>query len=290
MTSKPILGKILGNNESPTPRTVLISDSADVCGRGVIYALLKSHLLAGSDVFYLATALSPNKIKAFIEDEGFSGKVKYYDGYSDPCGWENRDSCVLLSESLYQIFGGDDTVRSKKSVLVIDKLDDLINHQDSLNLIRNLHKLSSGENVEQLVVYCGRDCVPGDMISAISHIASATIHIEPRSPCRCKVLLRKPSGKIVQTCEEFTLTPDLQLQGNRIVEKDSAPQAESSDADAILAAQTTFNLSLTEDQRKSKNMLLLPHTRVQSSGGQIHYTPDDADDWDDEDPDDDLDI
>lgn len=30
--------------------------------------------------------------------------------------------------------------------------------------------------------------------------------------------------------------------------------------------------------------------RIQSSGGQIHYTPDDVDDWDDDDPDDDLDI
>lgn len=32
--------------------------------------------------------------------------------------------------------------------------------------------------------------------------------------------------------------------------------------------------------------------RVQQAGvgGQIHYTPDDVDDWDDDDPDDDLDI
>lgn len=30
--------------------------------------------------------------------------------------------------------------------------------------------------------------------------------------------------------------------------------------------------------------------RIQSTGGQIHYTPDDVDDWDDDDPDDDLDI
>lgn len=38
------------------------------------------------------------------------------------------------------------------------------------------------------------------------------------------------------------------------------------------------------------NLTALLYYRAQSLGGQILYTPDDVDDWDEDDPDDDLDI
>ena len=61
--------------------------------------------------------------------------------------------------------------------------------------------------------------------------------------------------------EEFALNSDLTVRDNKVVEKLKKEDEGSSDSDVVLAAQTTFNLSLTEDQRRSKNMLLLPHTR-----------------------------
>lgn len=78
----------------------------------------------------------------------------------------------------------------------------------------------------------------------------------------------------------------------------------------------SFKLDLQENEKKAKENLILPYTlyvkiscglskntnsnhmhiylfRVQNSsndGGMIHYVPDEADDWDEEDPDDDLEI
>ncbi|KAF2350220.1 Elongator complex protein 5 [Trinorchestia longiramus] len=58
-----------------------------------------------------------------------------------------------------------------------------------------------------------------------------------------------------------------------------------------LVSQATFSLQLSDEERRAKNNLLLPHQRVLQSGtgGIVHYTPD-SEDWDEEDPDDDLDI
>ncbi|KAJ1948212.1 hypothetical protein FBU59_001699 [Linderina macrospora] len=59
-------------------------------------------------------------------------------------------------------------------------------------------------------------------------------------------------------------------------------------------ANLSFNLSLTDKQREDKNSVVLPYTDAQmdegSSGGEIHYQLDDEDDWDSDDPDDDLEI
>ncbi len=56
----------------------------------------------------------------------------------------------------------------------------------------------------------------------------------------------------------------------------------------------SFNLSLTEEQKQARSNVVLPYMKAQVStmgtGGTIFYEPDAADDYDDEDPDADLDI
>ncbi|CAI6361985.1 unnamed protein product [Macrosiphum euphorbiae] len=55
----------------------------------------------------------------------------------------------------------------------------------------------------------------------------------------------------------------------------------------------SFQLDLQDSEKKAKEELILPYTLVQipsNTGGMIHYVPDEADDWDEEDPDDDLEI
>ncbi|KAJ1817645.1 hypothetical protein LPJ75_001662 [Coemansia sp. RSA 2598] len=57
------------------------------------------------------------------------------------------------------------------------------------------------------------------------------------------------------------------------------------------AANLSFNLSLTDKQRQDKASVELPYLDAQVvSAGEIHYQMDDEDDWDEDDPDDDLEI
>ncbi|KAG7166217.1 elongator complex protein 5-like [Homarus americanus] len=289
--SKTYLGKIFRRTEIPTPRTLLLTDSAKVCGRGLLYALVNSHLGSSTDVLYLTTCLSPQEIRRFVKEEA-SGKLEFYNGAKDPCGWDSDAPEVSLQLPLQEILRHKTTAAGGgKVAIVVDRLEDVNYHQESSQLVRSLHMLSAGDNVEQVIVYCGRDVVPESMLAALCHIAAATVHLLPTSPCSCRLVLRKPSGKVIKAHEEFTLTPDLQVQDVQPAKSIRTQHvSESSETDVILAAQTTFSLALTEDQRIAKNSLLLPHTRVQTQGGHIHYTPDDVDDWDDDDPDDDLDI
>ncbi|KAJ1676170.1 hypothetical protein EV182_008723, partial [Spiromyces aspiralis] len=67
-------------------------------------------------------------------------------------------------------------------------------------------------------------------------------------------------------------------------------------------ANLSFNLRLTDEQRKAKESVELPYMKAQvasaqmqgereyQEAGQIIYQPDADDDWDEDDPDDDLEI
>lgn len=52
--------------------------------------------------------------------------------------------------------------------------------------------------VEQVVVYCGRDVVSEDMLEAVAHLASGVLHLHHTHPCSCAILIRKPSGKVIK--------------------------------------------------------------------------------------------
>ncbi|RZB45727.1 hypothetical protein BDFB_008731 [Asbolus verrucosus] len=56
---------------------------------------------------------------------------------------------------------------------------------------------------------------------------------------------------------------------------------------------STFKISLSEKEKESRDNLVLPYLpkdNQEESEGKIYYAFDDIDDWDEEDPDDDLDI
>ncbi|KAI8380168.1 Elongator complex protein 5 [Blakeslea trispora] len=118
---------------------------------------------------------------------------------------------------------------------------------------------------------------------------------------------RKKSGKVQYHSDGFVLNskgyldvvPVSQLTG--VVEQQPEEiEAMEVDKKSDPTANLSFNLSLTEEQRKAKDSLVLPFMKAQQlevsteeekkSGGLIYYDPDAADDFDDEDPDEDLDI
>ncbi|BFZ61774.1 hypothetical protein YB2330_002850 [Saitoella coloradoensis] len=75
------------------------------------------------------------------------------------------------------------------------------------------------------------------------------------------------------------------------------PPKEEPSVDDVMAGLTTFNLGMTERERKQKEGVVLPHFSAQDLGGEkdekgdegsIWYEPGSEDDYDPEDPDDDL--
>lgn len=296
VAQRTVLDRLVSLRESPAPRLLLLTDTAEVCGRGLLYCLVCAHLRAGTHVLYLTTSLHPAELHQHIKDDDTAGKIEFYDGATDPCGWDSGEPAECVTKPLPEVMKSRCWTGGKVAV-VVDRLEHLKLHQDSGQLVRGLHTLAHEGEVEQVVVYCGRDVVSEDMLEAVAHLASGVLHLHHTQPCSCAILVRKPSGKVIKAQEEFCLTPDFRVQGVRPAQKNTGQVGVPADTSASsdptpesLLAATTFSLSLTDEQRRAKNELLLPHTRVQGEGGQILYTPDQEDDWDEDDPDDDLDI
>ncbi|KAI9290135.1 Elongator complex protein 5 [Umbelopsis sp. AD052] len=126
-----------------------------------------------------------------------------------------------------------------------------------------------------------------------------------------KIMWKRKSGKVLHEINAF------RCDGHGISVMTAAAQETEEDLDEDLqesagpdpTANLSFNLTLTDEQRRAKEKVVLPYLKAQNRGtveiesseptmasppppssGSIYYEPDAADDFDDEDPDEDLDI
>lgn len=104
-------------------------------------------------------------------------------------------------------------------------------------------------------------------------------------------VLRQSSGRTEKKTQRYSLLKSessFKLDISKIEEKPAAaPESNSHNI--------TFELGLSEREKSARDATELPYThnstdKTEESAGHIHYVPDEVDDWDDEDPDDDLDI
>ncbi|KAF9326355.1 hypothetical protein BG006_010200 [Podila minutissima] len=126
--------------------------------------------------------------------------------------------------------------------------------------------------------------------------AYLTVHGNVWDSAVCDVEHKRKSGKVARETNAYHLgssTGDVifvnvwDVVGD-MPDIDRLDLEESQTADP--AANLSFNLNLTQEQRQAKNDTVLPYLKTQESTGAIYYEPDAADDFDDDDPDEDLTI
>ncbi|KAG0222718.1 Elongator complex protein 5 [Mortierella sp. GBAus27b] len=133
-------------------------------------------------------------------------------------------------------------------------------------------------------------------VVAAKEFAYLTVHGNAWDSAVCEIEHKRKSGKVSRETNAYRLESPT---GNLLVvnvwdvvgempdvEKLDLQESQTSDPTANLS----FNLNLTEEQRRAKNDTVLPYVKTQESTGAIYYEPDAADDFDDDDPDDDLTI
>ncbi|KAG0380800.1 Elongator complex protein [Mortierella sp. AD032] len=131
---------------------------------------------------------------------------------------------------------------------------------------------------------------------AVREFSYLTVNGNAWDSAVCEVEHKRKSGKVAKETNAYHQGSP---SGNLIVvnvwdvvgdlpdiEKMDLEESQTSDP----AANLSFNLNLTEEQRRAKNDTVLPYLKTQESTGAIYYEPDAADDFDDDDPDDDLTI
>ncbi|KAF9085974.1 Elongator complex protein [Mortierella sp. AD031] len=131
---------------------------------------------------------------------------------------------------------------------------------------------------------------------SVKEFCYLTVHGNAWDSAVCEIEHKRKSGKVAKETNAYhqgsptgnlTVVNVWDVVGDLPdIEKMDLEESQTSDP----AANLSFNLNLTEEQRRAKNDTVLPYLKTQESTGAIYYEPDAADDFDDDDPDDDLTI
>lgn len=237
------------------------------------------------------------------------------------------DTCAGGND-LQQLHDSNSAIETERPVLLLEGVEALLLRTSVRCLLAALRSTIQGRGVVLLV--CGSpDSLPSASLTALEHAVPASIHLtNVQQPAHlhwqgvARLQLQRPGGKLLNSCEYYKLdetsvitspcnldrcssasydTPSTCLPAatccgaspdcSLITGQQQTPtnaQFDHKEVDTILSSQTTFSLQLSEQERRDKNSLELPHHRARGAG-LVLYTPD-REDWDEDDPDDDLDI
>lgn len=139
-------------------------------------------------------------------------------------------------------------------------------------------------------VHLQTDILDPLVIAALEYLAVASLRM--LAPDTLGLVWRKAGGKLVKESISFTVDPStFSATAFQLAKKAATLSTEPPKASASPAS--SFNLSISEEQRRVKDALVLPYTRLTLDDNHDQRTsgkPILAPDFDDEDPDDDLEI
>ncbi|XP_046579631.1 elongator complex protein 5-like isoform X1 [Haliotis rubra] len=296
-----MLGDILrGQERSPL---VLIEDSCDLPGRHVILSVVNC-LAQRLEKVVLITYEKPSRYFRDTLPEDLQQRVEIVDCSDDPLGWQRGGSPSIDGEFL-KIVEGVISPGIKCVGLVIDSLTLHILNRPPPYTCQNLHAVRSAKikdcEISQTVCLVHRDLHDDTTVGLIEHMATTVIKLSPCKSCdfqhSCCIVHQRASGKVMKVVENFNMDDKFLLKEVCEAEPTFTMVMPDSVSQADPAANLPFNLSLTDSEKAARSQVKLPYIKDNEGaksepqgGGKIFYQPDDADDFDEEDPDEDLDI
>ncbi|TRY63342.1 hypothetical protein TCAL_14371 [Tigriopus californicus] len=211
-------------------------------------------------------------------------------------------------------------------ILVLDSIDLFLVDNSLSHVLRLIRSIQRSGHFSQLVVLASLPV--GPTLATLSRQFEAVIHLGADSADSeafvCRTLWTgEGAQKLTFTPgkEKFYLNAqkDQIIRIDRVVQCASPPPVGTSvattDSSDSLGDLSTFNLKLSDNEREARSRLVLPFwktgrpesqkaeseepavriapkadEKVPSASSHIYYEPDEVDDWDEEDPDDDLDF
>lgn len=178
--------------------------------------------------------------------------------------------------------------------VILPTLADLLCYQTPAFIFGFLNRLRRSDNVRRVFLWASpqhlQDPHADYILAGCEYLAELVLRLE--SDKLLSLISRKPGGGVSNrrySCEvsktQFKVTP---LDGG--LPAGTSPKQPSPEAEQTTEpASSTFKIELDEDEVLARNALTLPYERTsEPSEGNIIYTPDADDDFDEEDPDEDL--
>ncbi|CAN9509656.1 unnamed protein product [Ophioblennius macclurei] len=296
-----MLSELLQGNE--TGGFLIIQDSCRYSGRSLLRSFISSALDREEVVHVLGFESSEEELKDGMRASGLQG-LHFHDAYSDPLGWTDHSAFTVNKfcfEELTHLV--KQSPHAKPPTLVIDSLTWILRHVRPPAVCKTLQQLKKGGAVRAVIALLHADMHQRGTVGSVCHLATSVITVSPAvkgDEALAKITKRSKSGKVLQDEEIFIINDDLsvavQNKPSHLGHKPVDPEEQQTDPTANL----TFNLRLSDTEREAKEKLALPFMfskekktallHPSQGSGRILYEPDANDDYDQEDPDDDLDV
>ena len=130
------------------------------------------------------------------------------------------------------------------------------------------------------------DCHSISDIATLKNYSDLWLTVTSPDFKRTEFLKRHSKGKV--EFKKYNLEIENFVLKNALLSKKVEKRSVSQEAAETLPT-STFNLQLNKKELEDRSQLEMPYWKDKKDP-KIEYIPDDNDDWDDEDPDDDLDI
>lgn len=282
---------------------LIIQDSAGYSGRHLLKSFINAALNREEAVHVLGFEVSEEELK-----DGLKGspnqRLHFHNAYRDPLGWTDNPAFTVHQfrfEELTHLV--KQTSQSKPATLVIDSLSWILRHLSAPAVCKTLQQLRKGGAVRAIIALLHADMHQRGTVGSVCHLATSVITVAPGmkgDEAVAKITKRSKSGKVMQDEEIFSFKEDLTVTVQSRSSQLGPKQTDSEEQETDPTANLTFNLRLSDAEREAKEKVALPFvfskekkTALLHSGpgsGRILYEPDANDDYDQEDPDDDLDV
>lgn len=207
---------------------------------------------------------------------------------------------------------------SDKSIVILPAAARLFQQYIASDIFKTIQKLKTAQNVKQVLLWLTMDNFPEHdyLPGFVEHMADIVVKLQSKS--ELELLIRKATGSVTKKQYQYEIKDHFMV--NEIKKKKETPVVEAPQVRP--ESLGTFKIELSEKDRIARNNLVLPfekyvffnskinpfkycnksdsllsrHLKIEEetkpppTGGKIIYDLDRDDDFDEEDPDDDLDI
>lgn len=288
-------------------KLIVIEDSLLQSGRPLVLSLICNLCTRVEKVHVICYDRNPSYLREEVPEELLK-RVVVHDGFQDVLGWNNPEGLSVNTDLVQYLqnkpgYHGNHTI-----ALVIDSLSPMMLHRAAPYTCQTISRLTHSKihtaDTEQVVCLVHGDLHDNHSLTLVEHLATSVVKVQASALdhflMASQILHKRISGKIIKITEHFNLSEKYEVLD--VTEIKSVDQTTS----AVDTGQTdptanlTFNLTLTDKEKMARSQVKLPYTYDRNrqddtlnksvGEGKIFYQPDEADDFDEEDPDDDLDI
>ncbi|XP_059210916.1 elongator complex protein 5 [Centropristis striata] len=282
---------------------LIIQDCASYSGRHLLKSFISAALNRDEAVHILGFEVSEEELKDGLEGSHLQ-RLHFHNAYTDPLGWTGQPAFTVHQFCLDEITRlVKQTSHPKPVTLVVDSLSWILRHLSTPAVCKTLQQLRKGGAVRAIIGLLHADMHHRGTVGSVCHLATSVVTVASGmkgDEAVARITKRSKSGKVMQDEGIFSIKDDLTVIVQSKPSQHGAKKADTEDQETDPTANLTFNLRLSDTEREAKEKLALPFvfskekkTALLHSGpgsGRILYEPDANDDYDQEDPDDDLDV